>query len=136
MPIGNDGWYRRGGARARYAQQPLEAVAMVDAELAAFDATGDAAHLAAAEIALAWYYGKNSRGIAMASGGGCYDGLDEDAVNMNMGAESTLALPRRSAIRWRSAGLGRSAPCASRRGKRRTAPRIHRRIRASAAKHR
>ena len=36
-------------------------------------------------------YGKNSRGIAMAHGGGCYDGLGEDDVNLNMGAESTLA---------------------------------------------
>ena len=31
VPIGNDGWYPRGGPRARYAQQPLEACAMVDA---------------------------------------------------------------------------------------------------------
>ncbi len=92
VPIGNDGWYVRGGRRARYAQQPLEANAMVDAQLAAFDGTGDATHVASAEVALAWYYGKNSRGVTMANGGGCYDGLDEEAVNYNMGAESTLAL--------------------------------------------
>ncbi len=92
VPIGNDGWYLRGGRRARYAQQPLEACAMVDAELAAFDYSGDAGHFATAELALEWYYGKNSRGIAMANGGGCYDGLDEDEINTNMGAESTLAL--------------------------------------------
>ena len=65
---------------------------MVDAELAAFDYSGDAGHFATAELALEWYYGKNSRGIAMANGGGCYDGLDEDEINTNMGAESTLAL--------------------------------------------
>lgn len=92
VPIGNDGWYRRGGRRARYDQQPLEACAMVDAQLAAREATGDAAHAAAAELALAWYYGKNSRGVVMARGGGCCDGLSEDSVNPNMGAESTLAL--------------------------------------------
>jgi hypothetical protein len=91
VPIGNDGWYFRGGPRARYVQQPLEACAMVDAELAAFDATGAAAHFAAAEVALEWYVGKNSRGIAMAHGGGCYDGLGENDVNHNEGAESTLA---------------------------------------------
>ncbi|HVR46488.1 MAG TPA: hypothetical protein VMT95_07635 [Candidatus Binatia bacterium] len=91
VPIGNDGWYRRGEQRARYAQQPLEAYAMVDAELAAFDATGDAAHFATAELALEWYHGKNSRGIPMAHGGGCYDGLGESVVNYNEGAESTLA---------------------------------------------
>lgn len=92
VPIGNDGWYHRGGKRARYAQQPLEAYAMVDAELAAFDLTGDAGHFANAELALDWYYGKNSRGVEMAQGGGCYDGLEEHSVNYNMGAESTLAL--------------------------------------------
>jgi hypothetical protein len=92
VPIGNEGWYPRDGPRARYAQQPLEASAMVDAELAAFDLTGDARHVATAELALEWYYGKNSRGVAMANGGGCFDGLGETAVNRNMGAESTLAL--------------------------------------------
>ncbi|HEY1656173.1 MAG TPA: hypothetical protein VGF86_13790 [Candidatus Tumulicola sp.] len=92
VPIGNRGWYERGGPRALYGQQPLEACALIDAELAAFDATGDARRLAAAELGLAWYYGKNSRAETMAHGGGCYDGLEENAVNHNMGAESTLAL--------------------------------------------
>jgi hypothetical protein len=92
IPIGNRGWYPRGGPRAIYAQQPLEAAALIDAELAAFDATADAAHFANAELGLAWYYGKNTRSETMAHGGGCYDGLDEHSVNRNMGAESTLAL--------------------------------------------
>jgi hypothetical protein len=91
VPIGNDGWYRRGGPRARFAQQPLEAASMVDAELAAFDAFADPAHRAAAAIAGAWYNGKNLLGATMAHGGGCYDGLEADGPNLNMGAESTLA---------------------------------------------
>ena len=91
VPIGNDGWYHRGERRARFAQQPLEAAAMVDAELAAFDATGETAHLRLAESAAAWYDGKNLLGVVMANGGGCYDGLEEGGPNRNMGAESTLA---------------------------------------------
>ncbi|MDQ2865098.1 MAG: hypothetical protein M3R51_02620 [Candidatus Eremiobacteraeota bacterium] len=91
VPIGNNGWYRKGGERSRFAQQPLEAVAAIDAELAAFASDGDPARLAAAEVALAWYYGKNSLGVAIASGSGCYDGLETTGVNRNMGAESTLA---------------------------------------------
>jgi hypothetical protein len=91
VPIGNDGWYRRGGPRARFAQQPLEAAAMVDAELAAFDAFGNPAHRAAAECAKGWYDGKNLLGASMAHAGGCYDGLEPDGPNHNMGAESTLA---------------------------------------------
>ena len=92
IPIGNSGWYPRGGPRAIYAQQPLEAAALIDAELAAFDATGEAGHFANAELGLAWYYGKNTRSETLAYGGGCFDGLDEHSVNRNMGAESTLAL--------------------------------------------
>jgi hypothetical protein len=33
VPVGNDGWYRRGGVKPRYCQQPLEGIAMVDAAL-------------------------------------------------------------------------------------------------------
>jgi len=91
VPIGNDGWYPRGGRRAVYDQQPLEAAAMVDAEIAAHDVTGDDVHRHRAERAYAWFSGGNLRGIRMAVAGGCYDGLGQDHVNPNMGAESTLA---------------------------------------------
>ena len=91
VPIGNDGWYVCGGARARYAQQPLEAVAMVDAELAAFAVSSSPQHLRNAELAHAWYEGANTLGVRMANGGGCYDGLESTGPNRNMGAESTLA---------------------------------------------
>lgn len=92
VPIGNEGWYVRGAVRARYAQQPLEAAAMVDAQLAATDIGGGPRHRDAAEIAMAWYRGRNSEGIVMEHDGGCYDGLAAGEANRNMGAESTLAL--------------------------------------------
>lgn len=91
VPVGNEGWYRRGGIKPKYAQQPLEAVALVDAALVAYDATGDPAYRSTAQLGLDWYYGRNCRGIVMARNGGCLDGLNETTVNMNMGAESTLA---------------------------------------------
>lgn len=91
VPVGNDGWYPRGGTRALYAQQPLEAVAMAEAELAAFAVEQSPRHLINAELAHAWYEGKNSLGVRMAHGGGCYDGLEATGPNRNMGAESTLA---------------------------------------------
>jgi len=92
VPIGNEGWYPRGGRRARYAQQPLEAVGLVDAELAAFAVASEPSYLVSAELGVAWYHGKNSRGAVMvANGGGCFDGLSADGVNRNMGAESSLS---------------------------------------------
>lgn len=91
VPIGNRGWYVRGGPRARYDQQPLEAAAMVDAELAAYAATGEARRLENANLAFEWFVGRNSLGATLVRGGGCCDGLSEESVNQNMGAESTLA---------------------------------------------
>jgi hypothetical protein len=91
VPVGNDGWYRRGTTKPRYAQQPLEAWAVVDAALAAFDLTGEARWRRLAEIGHAWFLGANLAGAVLARDGGCCDGLDASGVNPNMGAESTLA---------------------------------------------
>jgi hypothetical protein len=91
VPVGNAGWYRRGGERARFCQQPLEAASMVDAERLAYELTGDFRRLRLARLANEWYYGANLRGQIMVEAGGCRDGLGVDSVNRNMGAESTLS---------------------------------------------
>ena len=91
VPIGNAGWCDRGGARARFHQQPLEAAAMVDAELAAYAVSSDRARLERAADAFSWYLGRNDLHEPLVRGGGCCDGLSSDALNPNMGAESTLA---------------------------------------------
>jgi len=91
VPIGNDGWHSRGGRRARFGQQPLEAAAMIDACLEAYGITGLLRYLRAAESAFAWFHGTNSENLEVVNGAGCRDGLERNWVNENMGAESTLA---------------------------------------------
>jgi hypothetical protein len=91
VPIGNAGWYPRGGTRARFGQQPLEAAAMVSAALAALAATGDVLYQSLAGVAGDWYFGRNTHGFLMVTNGGCRDGIDPTGVSPNMGAESTLA---------------------------------------------
>jgi hypothetical protein len=91
VPIGNEGWYPRGGVRARYGQQPLEAASFVDAALAVHAVTGDPADRALADVAGAWFFGRNTAGALLVSNGGCRDGLDAHGASENMGAESTLA---------------------------------------------
>ena len=92
VPVGNQGWYRRGGTKARFGQQPLEAAALVDAALAAFERTHANRWLEIATIGHRWFVGGNLTGAVLAQpGGGCCDGLDAFRVNPNMGAESTLA---------------------------------------------
>ncbi|MBC5804043.1 MAG: glycosyltransferase [Candidatus Eremiobacteraeota bacterium] len=91
VPVGNAGWYRRGGTRARFDQQPLEAASLVDAALAAEAATGDSRYRALADAGFQWFFGRNSGNAALVHGGGCCDGLEPSGPNRNMGAESTLA---------------------------------------------
>jgi hypothetical protein len=93
-PIGVHGFFRRGEGRAAFDQQPLEAHATASACLEAFDATGDETWLHTARWAFEWFLGRNDLGLPVydASTGGCRDGLLEDRVNENQGAESTLAM--------------------------------------------
>jgi len=93
VPIGNRGWYRRGGIRPLYDQQPIEACGMVDAWLAAHAVTRDPAYHDQALTVFEWFFGRNTDELLVARPeiGGCYDGLEPGRVNRNMGAESTLS---------------------------------------------
>lgn len=92
-PVGNAGWWRSGGSRAEFDQQPTEAASLILACEAALDATSDQRYLVAADAAYAWFLGDNDTSLALAdpATGGCRDGLGRDEVNENQGAESTLA---------------------------------------------
>lgn len=92
-PIGSNGFYFEGGARADFDQQPVEAQAMVSACLEAFRATEDPSWEREAKRAFEWFLGRNDLGLPLydSNTGGCADGLHFDRVNENQGAESTLA---------------------------------------------
>ena len=91
-PVGNDGFYERGGEKASFDQQPIEAYTSVAACLDAYRFSGDREWLSGARAAFEWFLGKNSLGTPLydAGTGGCRDGLHEDRANENEGAESTL----------------------------------------------
>jgi glycosyltransferase involved in cell wall biosynthesis len=92
-PVGSNGFYQRGGTRADFDQQPVEAQAMVSASLEAYRATSDIWWYEQAQRAFDWFIGWNDLGLELYSpeSGGCSDGLHVDRVNGNQGAESTLA---------------------------------------------
>ena len=92
-PIGNNGFYRHGGIRATFDQQPIEAQAMVSACLEAYRATSDSWWYEQAQRAFDWFLGWNDLGLELYSPttGGCRDALHVDRANGNHGAESTLA---------------------------------------------
>jgi len=92
-PIGSDGFYVRGGERARFDQQPVEAGSFVSACLDARRITGDARWYAIARRGFDWFLGHNhlEKPLYEPSTGACHDGLHVDRVNANQGAESTLS---------------------------------------------
>ena len=59
-PVGNEGWHPRGEEKAPYDQQPVEAVTMAEAALAALDVLGGEEYLAAFRRAYGWFHGRNS----------------------------------------------------------------------------
>jgi hypothetical protein len=77
----------------RFDQQAIEVAAMADACWRAQAVTGDSTWSRGVAVAAGWFNGDNDSGLAMfddLSGGG-FDGLHAQGVNINQGAESTLA---------------------------------------------
>ncbi|MFP3952158.1 MAG: glycosyltransferase [Candidatus Bathyarchaeia archaeon] len=92
-PIGSEGWYERGGKRAMYDQQPLEANCMVGASLEAMKITGNSKYYKTALRSFEWYLGENVCDVPLIDPDNhlCYDGITEEGLNRNQGAESTLS---------------------------------------------
>jgi glycosyltransferase involved in cell wall biosynthesis len=93
-PIGSNGFFPRGGPKAAFDQQPIEATAMVSASLSALRVTRNPVWAENACRAFDWFLGLNHlhRPVYDATTGGCRDGVHSDRMNENQGAESTLSL--------------------------------------------
>jgi hypothetical protein len=92
-PIGSNGFWKRGGKRARFDQQPVEAYATISACLEAFALTHDEYWKRASRRCFEWFLGRNDleESLYDSSTGGCRDALHQDRVSQNQGAESSLA---------------------------------------------
>lgn len=92
-PIGSDGFYVRGEARAAFDQQPVEASSIISACLDAARVTADERWSAHARRAFDWFFGDNvlQKPVVDGLSGGCRDGIHVDRMNENQGAESTLS---------------------------------------------
>jgi len=92
-PVGSNGFYVRGEAKAEFDQQPVDTYASVSAYIQAARVTGKRAWLVDARQAFDWFLGQNQKQLALydPATGGCRDGLHADRTNENQGAESTLA---------------------------------------------
>src|SRR5258706_14591997 len=87
--VGNDGWYQRGGRRARTDEQPIDAAALVLAYRAAYRISGSSDHLDRMRACFAWFTGRNRAGLPLydEASGGCRDGLGGRRLEENQGGE-------------------------------------------------
>ncbi len=112
VAIGNHGWYKKGGKKARFDQQPVEASAMVDACLEAYNASHDEQWITRTYRCFNWYQGENDLNIPLYdyATGGCQDGLMENGVNENQGAESSLSWLMALLAVYEQRNLGKTLP--------------------------
>jgi len=91
--IGNEKWFRKGGGRSLYAQQPIDAMAMVLMYYQAFIATKNKEYLNLMFTSFMWFLGENDLRMTLYDfeTQGCCDGIEKYGINRNQGAESTLA---------------------------------------------
>ncbi len=91
--IGNEKWYKREGERSVFAQQPIDAMAMVLMYHQAFYLTMDKDYLNKLYTSFLWFLGENDLRMSLYDfeTNGCCDGFESYGVNRNQGAESSLA---------------------------------------------
>ncbi len=91
--VGSRGWYKRGGERAQYDQQPIDAAAMVLAYQSAYRVTREKEYLKKMRWAFSWFLGENDMGMSLYDyeTKGCADGLLPEGVSLNQGGESTVS---------------------------------------------
>ncbi len=91
--IGNKDWYVKDKERSMFAQQPIDAEAMVLMYHQAYVLTGNRDFLKKLFTSFMWFLGENDMRMSLYDfeTKGCCDGFENYGVNRNQGAESSLA---------------------------------------------
>ncbi len=91
--ISNKSWLHKGKESAHHGEQPIDVAYTILAMSRFYNVFNEPVYLDKMTIAFNWFLGNNHlhRIIYNPCTGGCYDGLEENHVNLNQGAESTLS---------------------------------------------
>jgi hypothetical protein len=91
--ISNKGWKQKGKKAARYGEQPIDVAYTILAMNLFYNVFEEDGYARKMKTAFNWFLGSNHlhQIIYNPCTGGCYDGLEENQVNLNQGAESTLS---------------------------------------------
>jgi hypothetical protein len=91
--ISNKDWHQRGSEKQPFGEQPIDVAYTIFALSTFFDHFGEQEYDEKMKTAFEWFLGRNhlNQIIYNPCTGGCYDGLEENTVNLNQGAESSLS---------------------------------------------
>ena len=90
--ISNNKWLNKGESNTKYGEQPVDVAGTVIALSTFYDVFHDNEYIQKQKDAFSWFMGNNHlhQIIYNPVTGGCYDGLEENNINLNQGAESTV----------------------------------------------
>ncbi len=91
--ISNKTWLHKGGEAAPHGEQPIDVAYTIMALSKFYNVFKSEDYLLKMTSAFNWFLGNNHlhQIIYNPCTGGCYDGLEEESVNLNQGAESTVS---------------------------------------------
>ena len=91
--ISNKNWHFKGSEPERFGEQSIDVAGTIQTLSVFYDAFGDEEYFVKMETAFDWFLGKNRlhQIVYNPCTGGCYDGLEENQINLNEGAESSLS---------------------------------------------
>jgi glycosyltransferase involved in cell wall biosynthesis len=91
--ISNKHWLQKGEEAGQFGEQPIDVAYTIMTLSAFYDVWMDEDYRLKMETAFNWFLGNNRlhQIIYNPCTGGCYDGLEENNVNLNQGAESTVS---------------------------------------------
>jgi hypothetical protein len=94
--ISNKGWLQKGNALTEVAiggEQPIDVAYTIMALHKFYNCFGTDAYHKKMDIAFSWFLGNNhlQQIVYNPCTGGCYDGVEENYINLNQGAESTVS---------------------------------------------
>ena len=91
--VGNRKWLHPDHENEMFAQQPIDAMAMVLLYESAWEATGNKEFIDKLRLSFDWFFGNNDLDISLfdSESKGCNDGIEAFVINRNQGAESNIA---------------------------------------------
>jgi glycosyltransferase involved in cell wall biosynthesis len=106
--VSNQGWNHKGKDANNFGEQPIDVAYTILALNKFYEVFQEKDYYDKMVIAFDWFLGKNhlNQIVYNPKTGGCYDGLEENHINLNQGAESTVSYLMARSVFEKNPGSG------------------------------